>query len=66
MSISNNHSPRSKAARMRNPPSLALRKQIEFELAAYCKSETRGFNSWYELDNWLVTKDKNNSSAKGN
>ena len=66
MSISKNLSIRRKAASLNSTRSAYLRKQIEFELSAYCRSEARGFNSWYELDNWLAARDKNNVSFKGN
>lgn len=66
MITSKNQSIRRKAASLNTVRSAYLRKQIEFELSAYCRSEARGFNSWYELDNWLATRDKNNISSKGN
>jgi hypothetical protein len=66
MSLSKNLSIRRKAASANSTRSAYLRKQIEFELSAYCRSEAWGFSSWYELDNWLATKDKNNVSSKGN
>ncbi len=66
MSMSKNLFIRRKAASLNSTRSAYLRKQIELELSAYCRAEAKGFNSWYELDNWLANRDKNNISSKGN
>lgn len=66
MRLSNHDQTRNKTVRLNKSQSAYLQKKIELELCDYCKSEARGFSSWYELDCWLAIKAENNSSTRRN
>jgi hypothetical protein len=50
MRLSKENQTHGKTVRKGSSPSLHMQKKIELELSDYCKSEARGFSSWYELE----------------